>query len=89
MFNLNVSIRKSDFINSEYLEKFKSGINPKEINHIPSLSYYNHNYYEYCNELLYAVSDDDNHTVWYLICTDKRIEIGESFITDSDEININ
>lgn len=56
------------------------------------LSYYNHLYYsDGEGGILYAESDDDNHTEWYLCdidCFERRINIGESFSSEGDIIHI-
>lgn len=50
------------------MEKYENGTNIEQFEHIPQISQYNHNYYKgFDNDLLYAESDDDQTTEWYLV----------------------
>lgn len=49
-------------------KKYKSGLDMSQFEHIPGISQYNHNYYKgFDNDLLYAESDDDQITEYYLV----------------------
>lgn len=53
----------------EYILKY-DGKDKLDFKRIPESSYYNHNYYYgYDNDILYAESDDNEFTDWYL-CED-------------------
>ena len=62
-----------------------------DFKHIPEVSFYNHNYYiglrrnEYYNDLLFAKSDDDNTTEWYLVTQYGRRPLGYSHTSDDKE----
>lgn len=62
------------------------GLNPDDMQHLPEISNYNHNYYNINGRLLYALSDDDNFTQWYWIRGDRVDAIGGSYCTDDDRI---
>ena len=48
--------------------KYTEGLEMNQFDHIPQISQYNHNYYKgFDNDLLYAESDDDQTTEWYLV----------------------
>lgn len=50
------------------MNKYVEGLNINQFDHIPQISHYNHNYYKgFGNDLLYAESDDDSTTEWYLV----------------------
>jgi len=63
--------------------------------HIPAISFYNHSYYiglnrlSFKNDLLFAESDDDNTTVWYLVTDKGHMQIGYSNTSDYDNEHIN
>lgn len=65
-----------------------------DFKHIPEISFYNHNYYiglrrvPCKNDLLFALSDDDNCTEWYLVTQYGRKPIGYSYTSDGDEEHI-
>jgi hypothetical protein len=76
-------------------EKFKKaygiydGIDTSIFKHIPEISFYNNNYYiglrrenDVNNDLLFAKSNDDNFTDWYIINGNSVRYIGYEF---SDE----
>lgn len=74
------------------LERY-AGKTPKDFEYIPEMSSYNHNYYKgYYGDILYANSDDDNCTDWYLVMDDEiksKREFGYSFASEGDKIHIN
>lgn len=48
--------------------KYIEGTDMEKFEHVPQISFYNHNYYKgFDNDLLFADSDDDNTTEWYLV----------------------
>lgn len=48
-------------------EKYVEGYDLSNLEHIVVISSYNHNYYNDEGQLLFARSDDDNTSEWYLI----------------------
>ena len=73
-------------------EKFKriygcyDGIDTKKFKHIPEISCYNHNYYigikrgnSVTHDLLFAHSNDDNLTDWYVVNGDSVKYIGYEY----------
>jgi hypothetical protein len=47
---------------------YEEGTDMEQFIHIPSISWYNHNYYiGFDGDLLYGKSDDDGCTEWYKI----------------------
>jgi len=72
------------------------GVLVKNLKHIPEISCYNSNYYvgllpsnRATNDLLYACSDDDNTTEWYLVEPYDYFLIGYSFSSDDPDERIN
>lgn len=83
---MNLKLRNS-------LESY-NGVPLDALQHIPEISFYNHNYYiglrrEGCvtSDLIYAESDDDNCTSYYLINKNSEpIYFGYSFTSEGDII---
>jgi len=68
--------------------QYKDGLALDTLNHIKELSVYNTNYYlGFDNDLIYAESDDDNTTEWYLIKNKEFLYLGESYATEGDLLN--
>lgn len=75
-------------------ERFKEkygvydGIKVDTFKHIPEISFYNHNYYiglkrnSRLLDLLFAHSDDDNMTDWYIVNGSSVTYIGYEFTED-------
>jgi len=70
------------------------GIDTCSFKHIPEISFYNHNYYvglkrgnSVTHDLLFADSDDDNLTDWYIINGNSVTYIGYEF-TDKGVLNL-
>lgn len=66
------------------------GIDTSTFKHIPEISFYNNNYFvglkrdgNVTNDLLFAHSDDDNQTDWYIINGKCSTYIGYEFTEDS------
>ena len=58
-------------------------------NWIEEISNYNSNYYRGFNtDLLYAKSDDNNTTRWYLVRNQEFIFLGESYCDENDILHI-
>ena len=58
-----------------------------DLEHLPEISTYNHNYYRADpKRLLFGKSDDDNFTAWYLVLGDKVTPLGGSYISDDTEV---
>lgn len=62
------------------------GMCPDDMRHVSEISSYNSNYYIANGRLLYAHSDDDNTTDWWLILRGKGYAIGVSYEFDGDRI---
>jgi len=57
-----------DYWNKPIHKRYKEGLDMKQFKRISDISSYNSNYYVgFDNGLLFAQSDDDNTTEWYLI----------------------
>lgn len=70
------------------------GIDTSVFKHIPEISFYNHNYFmglkrgnSVTHDLLFAHSDDDNQTDWYIINGNSVTYIGYEF-TDKGVLNL-
>ena len=70
------------------------GLHTDTFKHIPEISYYNHNYYiglkrenNAIHDLLFAESDDDNLTEWYIVLGNCVRHIGYEF-SDKGVINL-
>lgn len=79
-----------------YKKYYVDDLDMNQFKHIPELSCYNNNYYigfkregnSTC-DLLFAASDDDNTTEWYIIIfdIDENIYLGDSFTSTGDKLN--
>jgi len=73
----------------EPIGKYIEGTDMEQFEHVPQISVYNNNYYKgFDNDVLFAHSDDDNTTEWYLVNKGgglKFIKIGLSFC-DKEEL---
>lgn len=68
----------------KYLQ-YATGLSMKQFSHIPEISSYNHNYYiGLGKDFLFAHSDDDHTTEWYLVEHLQFTYLGESY-GDKDE----
>lgn len=71
-----------------------NGIYAEAFRHISEISFYNHNYYiglkrnSAKNDLLYAESDDDNSTEWYIMTNGKLVPFAESFTSENDKLYV-
>lgn len=69
------------------------GKTPEDFENIAEMSSYNHNYYKGMNgDILYADSDDDDYTDWYLVMDDEvkaKKHFGYSLTSEGDKIHIN
>ena len=79
-------------MNNSRLLKYE-GKTPNDFQRIKDISYYNHNYYYGLDDdILYAESDDDDATDWYL-CNPKnyseRKAFGWSFSSQGNIIQVN
>lgn len=56
-----------------------------QFQHIKEISSYNSNYYiGFDKGLLFAKSDDDNTTQWWLISNGKFVYLGESYASENE-----
>ncbi len=71
---------------NEIHKTYTEGMNMLLFKHIKKISYYNHNYYiGLKGDLLFAKSDDDNTTEWYLIRGNNQpYYLGCSYVTGGD-----
>ena len=68
-----------------FLERYKDGMRMRELEHIKQISHYNHNYYVGIgSDLLFAKSDDDDTTEWYLLIGTNSYFIGNSYTSGGD-----
>jgi hypothetical protein len=66
-------------------DKYINGLSTSNFIHIPEPSRYNSNYYIGLDkDLLYAKSDDDNTTEWWLIIGATSFFLGESYVHEDD-----
>ena len=71
-------------------EDYKEGTDMLQFKHIEEISHYNSNYYVgFGSDLLYAESDDDNTTEWYLVKHNNFIKIGFSYCSQDDKLILN
>jgi hypothetical protein len=70
-----------------YSERYQEGTDLTKFERIEKASSYNHNYYfGYDGDILYALSDDDNTTEWYLIQGERQpIYLGVSHVSQDDK----
>lgn len=65
------------------MERYLDGLNMDQFIHMPKISCYNHNYYVgFGTDLLFAKSDDDSTTEWWLINGETSTYLGESHVSD-------
>ena len=83
-------------MDERFKERYKvyDGMDVGTLKHIPEISFYNNNYYiglkrngNDVPDLLFAKSDDDNLTEWYIINGTRVTHIGYEF-TDEGIINL-
>lgn len=68
-------------------EKYTDGFKMGCFKRIPEISYYNHNYYiGLDNDLLFALSNDDDMTEWFLISGINYYPLGESFVSNGNTL---
>lgn len=65
-----------------------NGLTPKDFKHLPERSWYNHNFFSYLDNVLYAESDDDNYTEWFLLIGNQKVSFAESFTSDGERLNV-
>ena len=71
------------------MSKYTNGLNMEQFIHIPQISRYNRNYYVGLDlDLLYAHSDDDDCTMWYVVCGLNSAYIGHSLCSQDEVLNI-
>ena len=77
-----------DYWNTEIHKKYFNGLDMNQFCIIPDISSYNHNYYVGFNSnLLYAHSDDDDTTEWYLVHGDREPEyLGVSYTSNHNKL---
>jgi len=64
---------------------YKNGLDMKLFQVIKEVSSYNHNYHKgFNNDLLFALSDDDNTTEWWLIKNRTFYFLGEAYTTEGE-----
>ena len=69
------------------LEKYKDGLIMIGLTKFPEVSHYNHNYFlGFNSDLLFAKSDDDETTYWYLVAGSESFFIGHSYTSSGDKL---
>ena len=67
------------------LDRYEDGMDMGALKIIPEISVYNFNYFlGHGKDLLFARSDDDNTTEWFLISGEDSYFIGNSYTSDGD-----
>lgn len=67
------------------LTKYRNGMDMTNLKRLREISKYNSNYYVGIdNDLLFALSDDDNTTEWFLISGLNTYFIGNSYTSEGD-----
>lgn len=68
-------------------ENYPEGTDMLQFKHLEDISSYNYNYYVGFNsDLLFAESDDDNTTEWYLVRDTNFIKLGFSYCSEGDKL---
>ncbi|WP_395762367.1 hypothetical protein ACH34C_07120 [Elizabethkingia anophelis] len=71
-------------------ENYPEGTDMLQFKHLEDISHYNYNYFVGFNsDLLFAESDDDNTTEWYLVRDTNFIKLGLSYCSQEDKLIIN
>lgn len=72
-------------------DRYTDGLEMEQFQHLSQISKYNSNYYVgFNNDLLYAKSDDDYTTVWYLIVEENTpLCLGSSYDNDKEILHNN
>jgi len=68
-------------------DKYEDGLNMDIFKRIDLISQYNFNYYfGFGEDLLFAKSDDDNTTEWWIISGLNNYYIGESYCNNNNKL---
>ena len=66
-------------------DQYVEGLNMVQFKNLPEISHYNSNYYVgFGKDLLYAQSNDDNITEWWIIIGGDKQYLGESYTSEGD-----
>ena len=66
-------------------DKYPDGTNLNQFQRLQAISKYNRNYYlGFGRDLLYAESNDDNITEWFLVKNQEFYYLGESYEEDNN-----
>ena len=69
--------------------KYTQGLQMNQFKLIDKISSYNYNYYiGFDKDLLFALSDDDNTTEWWVISNLTFHYLGESYTSEGDLLNV-
>lgn len=69
------------------ITKYTEGLDMSQFKLMSEISYYNNNYHiGFGRDLLFAKSDDDNTTGWWLIIKHESFYLGESHTSDGDKL---
>ncbi|MCC7514594.1 MAG: hypothetical protein IT212_07860 [Bacteroidia bacterium] len=69
--------------------KYTEGLQMEQFKVINEISHYNHNYYVgFDKDLLFAKSDDDDTTEWWLVSNGNFHYLGESYCSDNDMLHL-
>jgi hypothetical protein len=79
---------KNDYWNNEIFKTYKEGTDMDKFTRIIEISSYNYNYYVgFGSDLLFAKSDDDNTTEWYLIRgSNIPFYLGVSYVSENEKL---
>lgn len=70
------------------MEKYTEGLFMEQFTHVPQISSYNHNYYiGFDNDLIYAKSNDDNLTEYWLVKNESFTFFGYSFESEDSKLH--
>ena len=77
-----------DYWKSDVHKQYYSGMDMEQFKRIKEISHYNFNYYiGLGSDLLFAKSDDDNTTEWYLISgSNEPVYLGVSYVTGGEKL---
>ena len=69
-------------------EKYEDGLSMEQFKCVREVSRYNRNYYVgFDGDLLFALSDDDNTTTWYVVEANEFRCIGVSYCTEDERLH--
>jgi hypothetical protein len=71
------------------MNKYTNGLQMEQFKHIEQISSYNNNYFiGFDKDLLFAKSDDDNTTEWYLVKNKSFQYLGDSYEGENNILHL-